>query len=83
MNDFSLLSGVRVIENATCDNVPRMTVSARFAELMPAEFVAELNAWMLEFFGTSDVMYHIGDHTVVMGPRSVAMLKAQLARGAA
>ncbi|QTD88323.1 hypothetical protein [Burkholderia anthina] len=75
--------GLRIIENATCDNVPKMTVSQRFAELMPADFVADLNAWMLGFFGTHDVMYRLGEGTVVMGPKTLALLKSEFSRGVA
>ena len=78
-----MLNGVRIVVNPICDDVPKMTVSSRFAELMPSGFVTELNAWMREFFGTENVMYRLGDHTVVMGPKSIALLResAEIARG--
>nr|DAH87997.1 MAG TPA: hypothetical protein [Caudoviricetes sp.] len=80
-----MLNGFRIVVNTTCDDVPKMTVSSRFAELMPAGFVADLNAWMREFFGTENVMYRLGDHTVVMGPKSIALFResAEIARGPA
>lgn len=68
-------AGMRVMFDEECDHSPRMTVSPRFAKLMPPEFVKDLNAWMVEFFGTERVMYRIGDHTVVMGHRSYEMLR--------
>lgn len=80
-----MFNGVRIVVNTACDDVPKMAVSSRFAELMPADFVADLNAWMREFFGTENVMYRLGDHTVVMGPKSVALLQEspEIARGPA
>ena len=70
--------GMRVIVNEKHDRVPRMRVAASFAALMPQEFVDDLNAWMVEFFGTTREIYRIGDHTLVMGPLSFAQLKEQI-----
>ncbi|WP_176331596.1 hypothetical protein [Burkholderia vietnamiensis] len=69
--------GMEVIESPLCAEVPRMTVSPRFAELMPAEFVSDLNRWMREFFGTSDVSYIVEGRTIVMSPRAAADLRRQ------
>ncbi|WP_322038194.1 hypothetical protein [Burkholderia cenocepacia] len=69
--------GMDVIESPLCADVPRMTVSPRFAELMPAEFVSDLNRWMREFFGTSDVSYILEGRTIVMSPRAAADLRRQ------
>lgn len=66
--------GMDVIESPLCADVPRMTVSTRFAELMPAEFVSDLNQWMREFFGTADVSYIVEGRTIVMSPRAAADL---------
>ncbi|HHT8992810.1 TPA: hypothetical protein ACT5B2_003855 [Burkholderia cenocepacia] len=62
--------------NPLLDDMPRMTVSARFAELMPAEFVAELNAWMRDFFGTEHRMYVLYERTLVVGPKGLERMKA-------
>lgn len=69
--------GMDVIESPLCADVPRMTVSPRFAELMPAEFVSDLNQWMRDFFGTADMSYIVGGHTIVMSPRAAADLRWQ------
>ncbi|WP_446903022.1 hypothetical protein [Burkholderia sp. YIM B11467] len=82
-HEFNPLFALRIVEDASLDDVPRMKVSLRFAELMPAEFVADLNAWMRDFFGTENLMYQISGGTVVMGPKSIAALTDQIARGAA
>ncbi len=67
--------GMRVIVNPLLDNVPRMTASARFAELMPADFVADLNAWMLEFFGTHSIAMTIDRNTIAVGPKGYQAMK--------
>jgi hypothetical protein len=74
----STLMGMKVLVDASLDDVPRMRTSPRFAELMPAAFVAELDAWMLEFFGKHNVVYGIGGHTLVVGPRTLRAMKEQL-----
>ncbi|HGO6081856.1 TPA: hypothetical protein ACK3PA_006353 [Burkholderia cenocepacia] len=83
INSAHVFGALRIIEDPTLDDLPKMTVSTRFAELMPVEFVNGLNAWMLEFFGTDNRIYQIGGDTLCMGPKSLAELQAQIARGAA
>lgn len=78
---YGSLSGMKVIVDEKYDRVPRMVVSARFAELMPPAFVEDLNGWMVEFFGTTRELYRIGTHTLVMGPRSLEQIKAVIAQG--
>ncbi|KPD17249.1 hypothetical protein ADM96_20270 [Burkholderia sp. ST111] len=75
------LSGMEVIVDEQYDRVPRMVVSTKFAELMPPEFVADLNAWMVDFFGTTREIYRIGTRTLVMGPRSLEQIKRVIAQG--
>ncbi|WP_242610566.1 hypothetical protein [Burkholderia vietnamiensis] len=83
INPAHMFGALRIIENPLLDDMPKMTVSTRFAELMPAEFVSDLNAWMLEFFGTENRIYRVGGDTVFMGPKTIAALKTQLERGTA
>lgn len=71
--------GMPVHINPMCDNVQRVTVSAEFARIQSPELVADTNAWMLEFFGTHDVVYMVTDplthkKSVVVGPKSHAQL---------
>ncbi|OTP79463.1 hypothetical protein [Caballeronia sordidicola] len=72
------LMGMKVVVNPLCDDVQRMHPSPRFAELMPPEFVAELDAWMLKFFGTQNLTYKLGDGTIVTGPKTYGALLGQL-----
>ncbi|MDN7894528.1 hypothetical protein QZM93_38670 [Burkholderia cepacia] len=69
------LFGLDIVINPLCDDLPRMTVSRRFAELMPTDFVADLNAWMLEFFGTENRMYVLQERTLVVGPKGFEQIK--------
>ncbi|MBJ9964468.1 hypothetical protein [Burkholderia seminalis] len=70
------LFGLDVMISPFCDDLPRMTVSTRFAELMPPEFVAELNGWMRDFFGTENCMYLLHERTLVVGPKGLEQIKA-------
>ena len=83
INSAHVFGALRIIEDPNLDDMPKMTVSTRFAELMPTEFVSDLNAWMREFFGTENRLYQVGADTVYMGPKSIAALHAQIERGAA
>lgn len=73
----AMAMGVDIVVNPMLDNVPRMTVSRRFAELMPPEFVAELNGWMREFFGVANQMVMIGDRTLAVGPNTLRAMEAE------
>jgi hypothetical protein len=73
---MSSLFGVRIIESPLCANVPRMAVHPDFARLMPAEFVADLNGWMREFFGTADIMMRLGENTVAVSPKAATALRS-------
>jgi hypothetical protein len=67
-------AGIPVFIDEKLDRAPRMKVSAEFANLMPPEFVADLNAWMVDFFGTERVIYRTPT-AVMMGPVSWSILK--------
>jgi hypothetical protein len=70
--------GMRVHVNPDMDDQPRMTASQKFADLMPAEFVADLNAWMLEFFGRENRVYCLHGHTLILGPKTLAAMERAL-----
>lgn len=66
--------GMRIVVDRSLDDLPRMTVNSRFAELMPPEFVADLNKWMVEFFGRENRTYCLHRETLVVGPKTYAAL---------
>lgn len=68
-------NGMNVIVNDALDCFPRMQASPRFAELMPAEFVADLNAWMREFFGMHAIAVTLDRNTVAVGPKTLQAMR--------
>lgn len=71
-------TGLTVMINSAFDDQPRMQVSARFADLMPADYVAELNAWMLERFGKHNTFYVHEGRTLFCGEKGFAQIKATI-----
>jgi len=72
------IGGMNYIVDASMDDRPRMTVSQKFADNMPPEFVADLNAWMLEFFGRENRVYCLHGHTLILGPKTLAAMERGL-----
>lgn len=76
------LRGMNVFESPLCADVPRMTPSKRFSELMPHAYVEELREWMRAFFGTTDMAFMFSDPMtgkpmVAVSPRMMTEIKAQ------
>jgi hypothetical protein len=67
-----------IILNPALDAMPRMIVSSRFAELMPGDFVADLNAWMKEFFGVSEPQILSYEGRLYMGPKMFEEVKRRI-----
>lgn len=76
---MNTLMGIEIVIDPAFDDVPRMQVSRRFAELMPDEFVLDLNDWMRRFFGTECRAIQAGDRTIAMGPKGYEALKREFA----
>jgi hypothetical protein len=73
------LFGIRFQESPYCDDVPRMQTNPDFAKLMPPEFVADLNAWMIKFFGRHDLVYAVDNgRTIICGPNTINKLRREL-----
>lgn len=61
--------GFKVVINPWLDNRPRMQLSPMV--MVTDEFRAEMNKWMLEFFGTKDEVIIMQDQQVIMmGPKT-------------
>lgn len=69
------IGGMRYHVNPDLDDQPRMTVTQKFADNMPPGFVADLNAWMLEFFGRENRVYCLHGHTLILGPKTLAAME--------
>lgn len=74
---MTLLGYIKVVEDPNITEVPRLQLSHNFNACSP-EFKAEMNAWLLEKFGTYMPTYMIGGHTLVGHPKHIAMLKQQV-----
>ncbi|KVN30720.1 hypothetical protein WJ63_08030 [Burkholderia pyrrocinia] len=76
---MNTLTGIEIVIDPAFDDVPRMQVSRRFEELMPEDFVLDLNDWMRRFFGTECRAILIGDRAVAVGPKGYEALKRECA----
>lgn len=72
---YLCLHGMPCLINPMLDDVPRMTVSPSFAALMPADFVSDLNEWMIDFFGRENRIICLGGKTFVFGPKTLKALQ--------
>ena len=71
MNTFN---GMKIVVSQYIVPVPKLQLSIDFNECSP-EFKADMNAWLLEKFGTYLPTYVIGNHTIVMHPKHLEQLK--------
>lgn len=68
------LFGMKIVSHSLIPPVPKIQLSRSFNACSP-EFKAEMNAWLLDTFGTYIPTYIIGGNTIVCDPRIVAKLK--------
>jgi hypothetical protein len=54
---------------------PVPVLSLRIDTPCTDEFRAGMNRWLLEMFGEKEVVYMLGNNTVVMSPKHSAMLR--------
>ena len=71
-------NGMDIILNPSLDAMPRMIVSRRFAELMPDDFVADLQAWMTERFGVTEPQILSYEGRLYMGPKMLEEVKRRI-----
>ncbi|KVD52082.1 hypothetical protein [Burkholderia ubonensis] len=76
---MSTFMGMKIFVDPIFDDCQRMQVSDRFAELMPEQFVIDLNGWMREFFGTESRMVQVGNEALLIGPKGYEALKQEFA----
>lgn len=68
------LFGMKVIVSPVIQPVPVLQISPDF-KWCSDEFRAKHNAWLLERFGTKDVVYVMNGDTAVISPRHAAMIR--------
>lgn len=74
---MSTLLGMNVMTSALVRPVPVLQLSHSFNACTDA-FKAEMNQWLLEMFGTKEVMYMIGKDTLVMNHAMLAKIRQSI-----
>lgn len=67
------LFGLNVVVSPLVQPVPKVQLSPDFDACSP-HVKSEMNAWLLDRFGTREVCYVIGGGTLVLSPRHMATL---------
>lgn len=70
------LNGFRVFINPALDCVPKMQLTQKVYDNLPAPFRDEINTWLREFFGTEPHIMQYGDGAIAMGPKMLEQVKA-------
>lgn len=77
IDDHNLvINGMRVIRSPLLGG-PRMTLSAAARKVVTPEFADEMDAWMLEFFGTKDSRAIVAQemNTIFVSPEDYEKLR--------
>ena len=78
-----IINGVKILVSP---DHPKMQLSARVCEVLAPDFIAEINTWMVEFFGTEciipdGVAYHdLPNNQLMVSPRTFEQLRKSVAR---
>jgi hypothetical protein len=75
---MDILFGMKVVVSPLVKPVP--VLSLRNDVPCTDEFRAELDRWLLDMFGEKEVMYMLGNNTVVMSPKHNAMLRQEASK---
>ena len=68
------LGGVHIVVSSYLTPVPAVSISPDFTAASD-ECIADMNAWLLEQFGTKENIYWIGNKTLVVSPKTYEALK--------
>ena len=71
--------GMRVVSSPFIEPVPKLQLSHDF-NACSLEMKAGMNKWLLDRFGTRDVAFLLGNNTVALNPKHLAMLQAEIGR---
>jgi len=77
---LSTLFGLGVMRSNIVQPVPALQLDPSFSACTDS-FKAEMNQWLLETFGTKEVMYVLNGNTVVMSPGILAEIDRTLVKG--
>ena len=77
MGNFSpSLFGMNIMTSALVRPVPRIQLSPEFN--CSDSVRTDMNAWLLEMFGTKEVMYRMGDDTLVLSYDTLKKVKQSM-----
>lgn len=68
------LSGLNIVVSSWLSPIPAVSLSHDFTAAS-AECIADMNAWLLEQFGTREQVVRLGDGTIVVSPKTFQLLK--------
>ena len=68
------LGGLNIVVSSWLSPVPAVSLSHDFTAAS-AECIADMNAWLLEQFGTREQVVRLGDGTIVVSPKTFQLLK--------
>ena len=68
-------NGMKIVESPFIQETPKLQLRSDFTACSD-EVKHQMNAWLLERFGTYMPCYVIGGHTMVMHPTHAAMLRS-------
>ena len=68
------LGGVNIVVSSWLSPIPAVSLSHDFTAASD-ECIADMNAWLLEQFGTREQVFRLGDGTIVVSPKTYQLLK--------
>lgn len=68
------LSGLNIVVSSWLSPIPAVSLSHDFTAASD-ECIADMNAWLLEQFGTREQVFRLGDGTIVVSPKTFQLLK--------
>ena len=68
------LGGLNIVVSSWMTPVPAVSLSHDFTAAS-AECIADMNAWLLEQFGTREQVFRLADNTLVVSHKTYQLLK--------
>lgn len=68
------LGGMNIVVSSWLSPIPAVSLSHDFTAASD-ECIADMNAWLLEQFGTREQVFRLGDGTIVVSPKTYQLLK--------
>ena len=68
------LGGLNIVVSSWLSPIPAVSLSPSFTAASD-ECIADMNAWLLEQFGTREQVFRLGDGTIVVSPKTYQLLK--------